>query len=53
MMCSKKVIYSGLIKTEIGNWNSDDYFHRACAICKKILVESRGKILVEHQIIKK
>ena len=27
MMCSK-VIYTGLIKTEIGNWNSDGYFHR-------------------------
>ena len=34
MMCSK-VIYTGLIKTEIGNWNSDDYFHGACAICEK------------------
>ena len=36
MMCSK-VIYTGLIKTEIGNWNSDGYFHRACAICEKSL----------------
>ena len=26
MMCSK-VIYTGLIKTEIGNWDSDGYFH--------------------------
>ena len=26
MICSK-VIYAGLIKTEIGNWNSDGYFH--------------------------
>ena len=26
MMCSK-VIYTGLIKTKIGNWNSDGYFH--------------------------
>ena len=26
MMCSK-VIYTSLIKTEIGNWNSDGYFH--------------------------
>ena len=34
MTCSK-VIYTGLIKTEIGNWNSDGYFHRACAICEK------------------
>ena len=34
MMCSK-VIYTGLIKTEIGNWNSDGYFHRARAICEK------------------
>ena len=34
MMCSK-VIYTGLIKTEIRNWNSDGYFHLACAICKK------------------
>ena len=31
MMCSK-VIYTGLIKTEISNWNSDGYFHHACAI---------------------
>ena len=31
MMCSK-VIYTGLIKSEIGNCNSDGYFHRACAI---------------------
>ena len=51
MMCSK-VIYKGLIKTEIGNWNSDGYFHRACAISGKILVESPQKNLVEHQIIK-
>ena len=33
MMCPK-VIYTGLMKTEIGNWNSDGYFHRACAICE-------------------
>ena len=26
MMCSK-VIYTGLIKAETGNWNSDGYFH--------------------------
>ena len=29
------LIYTGLIKTEIGNWNSDGYFHRACVICEK------------------
>ena len=34
MMCSK-VIYTGLIKIEIGIWNSDGYFDRACAICEK------------------
>ena len=34
MMCPK-VIDTGLIKTEIGNWNSDGFFHRACAICEK------------------
>ena len=34
MMCSK-VIYTGPIKTEIGNRNSDSYFHRACAVCEK------------------
>ena len=34
MTCSK-VIYTSLIKTEMGNWNSDGYFHRACAICEK------------------
>ena len=34
MMCSK-VIYTGLIKTEIGNWNSVGYFHRACEIYDK------------------
>ena len=50
MMCLK-VIYTGLIKTEIGNLNSDGYFHGACAIweksCRKVLEN-----LVEHQIIK-
>ena len=50
MMCSE-VIYTGLIKTEIGNWNSDGYFHRACAICENLGGKSR-KNLVEHQIIK-
>ena len=34
MMCSK-VKYTGLIKTEIGYWNSEGYIHRACAICEK------------------
>ena len=43
MMCSK-VIYTGLIMTEIDNWNSDGYFHRACVICEKIFVDSPGKI---------
>ena len=42
MMCSK-VIYTGLIKTEIGNWNSDGYFHRACAICEKSWWKVREK----------
>ena len=28
-------IYTGLIKTDIGKWNSGGYFHRACAICEK------------------
>ena len=43
MMCSK-VIYTGLIKTEIGNWNSDGY--------KKNLGRKYWKNLVEHPIIK-
>ena len=34
MMCSK-VIYTGLIKTEMDNWASDGYFHLAFAICEK------------------
>ena len=41
-MCSK-VIYTGLIKTEIDNWNSDGYFHRACAICEKSWWKVPGK----------
>ena len=45
-------IYTGLIKTEIGNWNSDSYFYLACAIYEKLLVEMPRKNLVEHQIIK-
>ena len=36
MMCLK-VIYTDLIKTEIGNWNSDGYYDRAGAICEKSL----------------
>ena len=46
MMCSK-VIYTGLIKTKISNWNSDGYFHRACNLGGK-----SQKNLAEHQIIK-
>ena len=35
-MMYSKVIYTSLIKTEIGtDWNSGGYFHRACAICEK------------------
>ena len=34
VMCSK-VIYTGLLKTEISIWNSDGCFHQACAICEK------------------
>ena len=37
------VIYTGLIKTEIGNWNFDCYFHRACAICEKSWWKVPGK----------
>ena len=40
MICSK-VIYTGLIKTEIGNWNPDGYFHRACARCKNLNEKSQ------------
>ena len=47
-MMYSKVIYTDLTKTEIGNCNSDGYFHQACAICQK----SSWKNLVEHQIIK-
>ena len=50
MMCSK-VIYTGQIKTEIGNWNSDGYFHLACAIYKNLGGKSL-KNLVKHPIIK-
>ena len=41
-MCSK-VIYTCLIKTEIDNWNSDGYFHRAYAICEKSWWKVPGK----------
>ena len=50
MMCSK-VVYTGLIKTEIGKWNSDGYFQRACAICENLGGKSK-KNVVEHQRIK-
>ena len=45
------VIYTGLIKTEIDNWNLDGYFHRACALCEKSWRKVQEN-LVEHQIIK-
>ena len=44
-------IYTGLIKNEIGNWNSDGYFLRACSMCEKFCWKSR-KNLGEHQILK-
>ena len=50
-MMGSKVIYTGLIKAEIGNRNSDGYFYRACGISKNLGGKSR-KNLVEHQIIK-
>ena len=43
MMCSK-VIYTGLIKTEIGNWNSGGYFHQYA----KYLGGKSRKNLIEH-----
>ena len=45
------MIYTGLIKTEIGHWNSDGYFYRAVQYAKNLGGKSR-KNLVEHQIIK-
>ena len=51
MMCSK-VIYTGLIKTEISNWNSDGYCNRACTKNAKNLGGRSWKNLVELQIIK-
>ena len=50
MMCSK-VIYTGLIKTEIGNWNSDGYFIELVQYAENLGGKSR-KNLVEHPIIK-
>ena len=50
MMCSK-VIYKGLIKTKIGNWNSDGYFIKLVQYAKNLGGKSQ-KNLVEHQIIK-
>ena len=32
-----------LIKTEVGKWNSDGYFHRACAIWEKSWWKVLGK----------
>ena len=43
MLCSK-VIYTGLTKTEIGNWNSDGYFHRDMIF--KSNLEFRYQIIV-------
>ena len=48
MMCSK-VIYTGLIKNEIGNWNSEGYFHELVQYAKNL---GGKKNLVEQQIIK-
>ena len=50
MMCSK-VIYTGLIKTEVGNLNSDCYFIELVQYANNLVGKS-GKNLVEHQIIK-
>ena len=50
MMCSK-VIYTGLIKIEIGNWNSDGYFIELVQYAKNLGGKYR-KNLVEHQMIK-
>ena len=49
-MCSK-VVYTGLTKTEIGNWNSDGYFMELVQYAKNLGGKSR-KNLVEHQIIR-
>ena len=48
MMCSK-VIYAGLIKTEIGNWNSDGYFNRACALLL-FVVFSHPIVKITHSV---
>ena len=45
------MIYTGLIKTEIGNWNSDSCFHQAREIYENLGGKSQEN-LVEHQIIK-
>ena len=50
MMCLK-VIYTALIKIEIGNWNSDGYFIVLVQYAKNLGGKSR-KNLVKHQIIK-
>ena len=49
MKCSK-VIYIGLIKNEVSDWNSEGYFRRACAIGENLGGKSQ-KNLIEHQII--
>ena len=50
MMCSK-VIYTGLIKTEIGKWNSDGYLIELVQYAKNPGGKSQ-KNLVEHPIIR-
>ena len=45
------MIYTGLIKAEIGNWNSDGYFIELVQYVKNLDGKSR-KNVVEHQIIK-
>ena len=50
MMCSK-VIYTGLIKNEIGNWNFDGYFIELVQYAKDLCGKS-WKNLVEHPIIR-
>ena len=45
------MIYTGLIKTEIGNWNSDGFFIELVQYAKNLGGQSQ-KNLVEHQIIK-
>ena len=50
MLCSK-VIYTGLIKTEIGNWNADGFYIELVQNAKNLGGKS-WKNLIEHQIIK-